>query len=182
MIEPGWTPGPGDFAQQEDTLVSLFESLEDVQTVLDVGCGYGRMAHLLDVAGIRPTRYVGVDRSPEHLEIAKDRLTGWDTDAEFVTCPVQEFIPTETFDLVIAAELLMHIPPRQVDHVVRNLVEWSNRYVISCDWAVALSPKTEIYATNWLHDYHALYANRAVARYAGPLQRAFLVDVRQPLP
>lgn len=164
------TPGPGDFSQQEAALVATFRHLQGVDTVLDLGCGYGRVAHLLKRALITPKRYLGVDHNAEHLARAQElTLPG----AVFVESRVQDFDTPDTFDLVVAVELLMHIQPSEVRGVVTKMLGWSHHYVVTCDWTEPLDMR--IYDHNWLHDYRSMFPPDALAIDAGPLQSAFVV-------
>jgi len=68
-------------------------------TVLDIGCGSGRLAQLL--APVGPARYVGVDLSSAALQRAQALgLSG----CEFVRGDFETWLPTERFDVVVFNE------------------------------------------------------------------------------
>jgi ubiquinone/menaquinone biosynthesis C-methylase UbiE len=67
------------------------------QRVLELGCGLGDL-----LASVRPSRGVGVDFSPRHVEIAKSRHQHLD----FHTADAAEFTADETFDYIIASDLV----------------------------------------------------------------------------
>jgi SAM-dependent methyltransferase len=72
-------------------------------TILDLGCGEGWLATALDAAGIRPSRYVGVDRLADRIARARDS-TGW---AEFVVGGADRVpVPDASVDAVAAVTLL----------------------------------------------------------------------------
>lgn len=84
-------------------------------TVLDVGCGNGRLAHLLDGAG-RAVRYLGVDSSVRLLEIARSQAAALHSvDAEFMQADIARSswtstLPAGRFDGIAAIALLHHLP------------------------------------------------------------------------
>jgi tRNA (uracil-5-)-methyltransferase TRM9 len=97
-------------------LEPLTPYLSGDMTVLDVGCGNGRLADRLDREGYR-LKYVGIDASPELIEIAKKQTTTLrGVPAEFHvtdittpgwTAPLQTHAP---FDAAFVLALLHHIP------------------------------------------------------------------------
>ena len=53
-------------------------AFEDAQSILEIGCGTGRLAERLLRAHCPPdARYVGMDLSPRMIEIARDRLSAF---------------------------------------------------------------------------------------------------------
>ena len=79
--------------------------------VLDVGCGSGRIGEFVLQAGA--SRYVGVDFSEPMIELARQRLAGFEervqliTD-DFLTAPIDG-----EFDVVLALGLFDYIPEPQ---------------------------------------------------------------------
>ena len=59
-----------------------FMQIEDGQSVLDLGCGYGDVAHFY----ANRCRYVGIDSNASYIEEAKRRNR--DNDAEFIVAPL----------------------------------------------------------------------------------------------
>jgi SAM-dependent methyltransferase len=86
-------------------------------TVLDAGCGNGRLARFLVEADIAPVRYTGVDFSPELLGAARDTLREQPTvlytlvEADFLTDPAA--LPANSFDFVALFGVLHHTPGAQ---------------------------------------------------------------------
>lgn len=77
-------------------------------TVLDVGCGVGIMSALAAGPG-QATRVLGFDISAKGIEIARGTQLPPGV-AEFRVLPAGEF-PSETFDVVLAIDVLHHVPP-----------------------------------------------------------------------
>ena len=87
---------------QSATMIRLAGPLED-QTVLDLGCGVGRLsARLAPLAG----SVTGIDISRGMIDRARERVPG----AEFrVTRPGQFDLPDAHFDCIIASFVFQHI-------------------------------------------------------------------------
>lgn len=146
---------------QERRLRSLLAELE-FQTVLDVGCGSGRIARI--IAGIRPgARITGIDLSPDRIERARLAVPA----AEFLATTVQAFQTRRRFDLVIAVELLMHVPPGEVDDVAAKLRRLSTRHLVTVDWTPDELPAL-VAPHNFAHDYMAILGRTVISE---PVER-----------
>jgi SAM-dependent methyltransferase len=92
------------FADEETprnrTVADLIAGVAPHPTVLDIGCGSGRLAQLLAPVG-PPARYVGVDLSRAALQRA--RALGLDG-CEFVRGDFETWRPNERFDVVVFNE------------------------------------------------------------------------------
>ncbi len=82
--------------------------------LLDVGCGHGRLARLLDQQG-RRVAYVGVDYSAQLLAIARADAAALSVPTTFVEADIAagdwvERLPAGPFDAVVALAVLHHIP------------------------------------------------------------------------
>ena len=108
--------------------------------VLDVGCGNGRLAHLLEGAG-RATEYLGIDFSVRLLEIARSQAASLHTvRAQFQQIDVTQpgwaaQLPTGRFQGIAAIALLHHLPGWQtrcdVLQEVRGLLDSGGILIVS---------------------------------------------------
>lgn len=157
---------PGLQDEQETVLLPLLAAL-DFRTVLDVGCGYGRLAEKL--AEIRPDMvYTGVDVSPDLLAAARARHP----QGEYIESSIADFSPRRKWDLVLCVQVLMHIPPTDVGAVTEKLLRAARKYVVTCDWTKPQARR--IGSSSFLHDYRALLAPDLVVPVG--LQSVFVVE------
>jgi 2-polyprenyl-3-methyl-5-hydroxy-6-metoxy-1,4-benzoquinol methylase len=89
-------------------------------TVLDFGCGTGRLGeHLSRLFA----HYVGVDISSSHLALAKGRLSSSDRGTvEFQLLP--DFLQRDQkFDVIISLIVLQHNPPPTIVRMLKKLID-----------------------------------------------------------
>ena len=137
--------GPTDqrgHAKQEAALRKVLASLP-FGSVLEVGCGNGRITKMVPSATV-------IDISPDRVEATTHRFP----DTEGIVSSLQDFDTDRQWDLVIAVEVLMHIPPAQIEQACDKLLALSNRWVVTCDWTQPL--RRPIAEHNWLHPYAEL--------------------------
>lgn len=141
-ITPKGKPWP-----EGDDFPEFLSRLIGRATVLEFGCGTGRLAMCLE-----PERYVGVDVSPAALEIARQ------------TCP------THRFELIEAAELpdanvtlchtvLLHVPDADLSATAARFA--SPRVIVS-----------EVMGRQWRRDGDPPVFNRAPDEYAETFEAA----------
>jgi SAM-dependent methyltransferase len=88
-------------------------------TVLDVGCGSGRLAQLL--TPVRPARYLGMDLSGAALQRAQALgLEG----CEFIRGDFETWLPNERFDVVVFNESIGYA--RDPAATVRRFFDYLN--------------------------------------------------------
>lgn len=136
---------PEKYQEQEEALLAVLASL-DYSTVLEVGCGFGRIGSLIARPGVR---YAGIDLSGDMLASARRRIP----DGAFQQVGLAAFRPPRKWELVIAVEVLMHIPPGRIGGAVRRLRALSSHHVVTIDWT---KPGPEPAEHNFCHDYGAL--------------------------
>jgi len=77
--------------------------------ILDLGCGAGDVAMLAgDLVG--PSGFVlGIDRSPDAIELATHRASAAEQDhVRFATCAIEQFSSAEPFDMVVGRYVMVH--------------------------------------------------------------------------
>jgi cyclopropane fatty-acyl-phospholipid synthase-like methyltransferase len=119
--------------------------------VLEVGCGFGRITKQL-YENLRPSLYHAFDISSHQIENAQKNLGS--SNVEFFVSSIEDFVPTRRYDLVLAVEVLMHIPPESISVTVRKLVDASTHFIVNLDWKVTDGVSS---GNCFLHDYSSLY-------------------------
>ncbi len=86
-------------------LVKINKAVKNNDSVLDIGCGNGR---LLETFGNKKIDYIGVDSSEKLINIAKSRFPNF----KFIIGNILELgkIPDINFDYVFCIALLHHLP------------------------------------------------------------------------
>jgi SAM-dependent methyltransferase len=136
---------PDRYRRQETELARVLKGLQ-FDSVLDVGCGFGRIYGLLP----KRVRYVGIDVSGAMLATHIGRGLPW---VSLVETALRDYRASGKFDLVIAVEMLMHVPPGDVQAAVRKLDRLSARAIVTCDWT---TPVPRPAPHNFLHDYSGM--------------------------
>ena len=105
---------------------------EKITSVLDVGCGYGRLLEILKRERGR-LNLVGVDFSSSQLKTAKKYLK--DDRIRLLEVDVTKGLPFKdrSFELVTTNGCLQHIYRKDIDFVLSELLRVSRRYVITVE-------------------------------------------------
>lgn len=138
---------------QELALIHFLQPLK-FSTVLDVGCGFGRIGQQL--VERRNVEYTGIDISEQRIDQARRRIP----EGLFEVTTLTDFVPDEQYDLVLAVEFLMHVPPNEVVDAVAALRSMASRHVVTVDWTEPVDKTTKPH--NWRHDYAALFGDALV--------------------
>ncbi len=97
---------------------TFFDSfVKEGMTVLDVGCGNGRLFKYLMQK--RAIHYVGIDQNPKFIEIARREYSSHETDPQFYTASILEpescrVFESRQFDVVFCIAALHHIPTKKL--------------------------------------------------------------------
>lgn len=141
------------FRQQEKAFLDYISKL-DFSTVLEVGCGFGRMTKLVLNEFPNIVNYDAIDISKHQIENAKKHVQS--DKVKFQQSTIQDFKPQKKYDIVFSTYVLMHVKPDEISPVITKLVGLSNKFVINVDWYQ--EPKPIIHeGHNFVHDYEKLY-------------------------
>jgi ubiquinone/menaquinone biosynthesis C-methylase UbiE len=113
---------PWDVGHPQQAFVKLVDCGELTPSrVLDIGSGPGENTIFLAEQGFSA---VGIDFTPEAVEIARDRAAQHEIDAEFVlgnVLDLEQFFEANSFDYVIDSGLFHSIPPEDLDQFVQQI-------------------------------------------------------------
>lgn len=156
------------FEAQEAAILDVLDRLS-FGSVLEVGCGFGRVTRL--IAERWPSASItALDLSAEQLASLHEAAPS----AQTVESTIQSFRPgRRKWDLVLAVEVLMHVPPDQIEKVVGKLRRLATSDLVSADWAVPYGEQRQVGDSDFCHDYIALYGDAQVVELGA--QRLYLV-------
>jgi SAM-dependent methyltransferase len=146
------------FKLQEQKLVEYLKKNTFFSTVLEVGCGFGRITKIMLSNFPEITEYVAVDLSPHQIENARNYVMGSDKSGvvKFIVSDIQSLEMNSKYDLVIAPEVLLHILPSEIKGVLVKMVGWSKKNVVNIDWYEDVAPR-KVAPHNFIHEYEKLY-------------------------
>jgi SAM-dependent methyltransferase len=169
-----WLAGPGahtkEHKETEKQLRGILRDLGPIGSVLDVGCGRGRLASVLGKV-LPDAAYTGIDVGMEQAQATLQVRPDGETHA----VALQDFYPGKTYDLVLASEVLLHIPPEEIEHSVDRLFKLSAKWIITVDWTEPI-PGVEPAYWNWIHDYKGLYGDAIVRSQVVHNQTIYVVS------
>lgn len=138
--------------KQEQILIKFLKTL-NFESVLDVGCGFGRITKLI-LEHFHGAKIQAIDLSPDQIKHAHKYVN--DPRASFFIGRIQDVaVPEGKYDLVVAVAVLMHIPFEEVGIVLKKMVKASRKHVINVDWYMAPGAVSGGYC--FAHDYASLY-------------------------
>jgi trans-aconitate methyltransferase len=132
------------------------------ESVLEVGCGFGRITRLVLSNYKDIKKYTAVDLSPDQVRNAEeyvksgvDRSTLSGIDLTFTVSDIKSLRSDVKYDLVLAAEVLLHVLPSEIRETMIKLVELSNCHIVNIDY---FSEKPiQLASHNFLHQYEKIY-------------------------
>jgi SAM-dependent methyltransferase len=114
--------------QQETQLCGLLDKtlsddLQEGESVLDVGCGAGRLAHQFKRG------YTGIDITPHYIELAKEKFPHltW----VLGDCRSLPF-PDQSFDRTWSTNLLIHLPWDDIKVALNEMVRVTRKAIYLC--------------------------------------------------
>jgi SAM-dependent methyltransferase len=169
-----WLAGPGavspEHIQVEAILMDLLPSLNPIHSVLDVGCGRGRLASLLGDA-LPAAHYTGLDIGEAQTQATQAVRS----DGVVFKTPIQDFDNKHNYDLILCSEVLMHIPPNEIEQVAKKLLKMAVKYIVLIEWTQPIGD-VQPAEWNWIHDYRALFGEERIElERIHALQSIFLI-------
>jgi ubiquinone/menaquinone biosynthesis C-methylase UbiE len=144
---------------QEQMVVDYLKRISSFSTVIEVGCGFGRITKILLSNFPDIKEYIAVDLSPHQIENAKryvKKIKNGKGNTQFIVSDIQSLQIDKKYDLVIASEVLMHILPSEIKEVMQKLVDISNQHVVNIDWYEEKTP-TKAAPHNFIYQYEKIY-------------------------
>jgi SAM-dependent methyltransferase len=146
---------------QEEFLIAHLNNISgSFKTVLELGCGFGRITQLLLSNYSNITEYLAVDISPDQIENAKSLLSATNltnhVKLDFLVSDIQSLRLDKEYDLVILSEVLLHILPTEIDSIIKKLITLSKKHIVNIDWYEDHAPKSQA-SHNFIHQYETLY-------------------------
>jgi SAM-dependent methyltransferase len=147
------------FSKQEKILLRTLKTIE-FESVLEIGCGFGRITKLIldNFAGVR--KYKGIDMSPEQIKNC-ERLVAGREKVELSVGTVQELEEDDnSYDMVIAVEVLMHIPFSEIALALSRMKAIASKYIVNLDWYRPIPVESLGYC--FAHDYGSIYESLGI--------------------
>lgn len=99
-----------------------------LESILEVGCGFGRNIKFLIQNGLNPSSIVGIDISPNMIKLARKYVGS--KEVKFFISDLEGFKPKKKFDFVFTHGVLMHIPEDQIDRAIDRLFRLSKKSLV----------------------------------------------------
>jgi len=154
------------YKTQESQLLDILKKL-DFDSVFEIGCGWGRITKLIQDNFDIKTHHA-CDVSLERTKLVN--LEG------VITKPFQSIKFDRKYDLVIAIEVLMHIPPEEIKTFIEKTYDISNKHIVTLDYY----PKGERFTLfdpfNFIHEYPELFKGKVNHKYISESQSIFHIE------
>lgn len=146
---------------QEDLLIEYLNGITgSFKSVLELGCGFGRITKLLLTNYNNINEYLAIDLSPDQIENAKIHLSSLKLSdkvkLDFMVSDILSLNVDKKYDLVILSEVLLHILPSEIDSIIKKLLTLSKKHIINIDW-YENNPPTKQAPHNFIHQYEMIY-------------------------
>lgn len=157
-----WGPFPKRMVErQQNTLMRYLDRLK-FRTILEVGCGYGRMTKLVLARFPNVVEIIAIDLSSDQIKTAKTYVN--DDRVQFHVIRLQDLgIYHDRFDLVFGVSVLMHIPFQTIEKAIENMVNASSKHIVNVDWYRPFVASGRA-GKSFAHDYKTLYGKFGVKK------------------
>lgn len=140
---------------QEDKFILDYLNKLSFSSVLDIGCGDGRMADLI-FKNFAVDNYTGID-------LSKDRLLALQKKNYPIKVIHGDYLktPFEKFDLILASHVLLHIHPFDIQSCIQKMLREGSKIIHIDYWPVPGKEHPELEYYNFLHSYPELYPDKS---------------------
>ena len=140
------------YRNQEKELLNYLRGLK-FESVLEIGCGYGRITKML-LENFEIKEYFAIDISDDLISEAKKLCKNFAV--KFLVGDIRKLNLERKYGLVIGCEVLMHVPPEDIENTMRILVSYSQKHIINIDWHQKTNPRLKA-RHNFIHNYESIY-------------------------
>lgn len=146
----------------QEIFISEIASRNSPVKVLEYGCGVGRhLKNLVDIPGVTANGY---DQSPTMVsEMLNWTSQEWVDEHVRIGGPVSK-LPYEDgfFDIVYTSEVLVHVCPEDVPHILKELLRVSQGVVFHFEPGPEVDLDREVHGGCWGHDIQRMYEDMGV--------------------
>jgi len=144
-----------DLELEEKILVDYLKGI-NFESVLEVGCGFGRITNKI-LSNFQVKKYLAIDLSEDQIKNAKKLCVDF-KNIQFRKSTIQAFKINEKFDLVLGVKVLLHVPPKEIESVIKKLIDLTSNHIVNVDFSSRFKPKI-ILPHNFVHKYKEIYSN-----------------------
>lgn len=159
-------------AEERDfpTLRAIFARYRPA-SVLDLGCGAGRLFRLYREAGI--TQVLGVDISGRALELARRRYP----DVLTLRARAEDLAADQAFDMLLVTRVLQHLPPENLPRVIETTARIARHLIYLNEIGESDAGVGDLAGGGYIfkHNYRALYT----AHGWQPIEQGVIEGTRQ---
>lgn len=158
--------------------MTILKTIE-FKSVIEVGCGFGRITKLMLENFPSITEYDALDILQDQIDNARKYLGALINKVNnfYVTDIMSMDSKGKKYDLVLICEVLLHIPHSDIQQILDRCISWSRKHVINIDWYEDKPTQPEM-ENNCLHQYAGLYHNNPATKKVNrlPLRKKLVVN------
>ena len=160
-----------DFTYQEKELLSLLKSL-DFDSLLELGCGFGRIFKLIKEEIKKEKELTGIDISYDQIENARRYLAGY-PDIKLLVGDILKMKLPNSYDVILTSEVLMHI--KNIDPIIEKIKKNAKKYIIHLEYFDEYNDKIKKSKHVFNHDLTRYYQEYNLEFKRLKKQRLYLI-------
>ena len=142
------------FYKDQEEIFLLAARMEDPVSVIDLGCGFGRITRVL-ASTLTKTTFVGLDLSPEQVNNARKHCRGLSNIGFRVQDICSDTHKIGAFDMAVCSEVLLHLPEDSALKLIKKVLSTVRVLVHEVDPAWVC--EDEVSPHCFFHDYARIY-------------------------